>query len=225
MQIRRRGWHGVEQGWQRETLLVMSSSQMNALCSWRATVLNLIGQPAPLKPRPKHPAKVNVWAGISSRSPTNIIIFTGIMTATRFTDILDVGLVRFLAENYPDGRRFQQDNDPKHTSRYAQDYYARKGINWWKTPASSPDLNPIENVWGTMKAYLRNEYKPKTTTELKVAIRTFWKILKARKCQKYISHLQKVMPKVIDEAGGTFRFLVNSCMYLYMLILSIYMYI
>ena len=46
-----------------------------------------------------------------------------------------------------------QDNDPKHTSRYA------KHINWWKTPASSPDLNPIENVWHTMKEYLRSDYK------------------------------------------------------------------
>ena len=123
-----------------------------------------------------------------------------------YTDILDIGLVRFISEKYPDGHRFQQDNDPKHTSRFSQDYYTRKGINWWKTPASSPDLNPIENVWGSMKAYLRNEYKPKTTAELKQGIRIFWKTLTAQKCQKYIGHLQKVIPKVIEETGGPSRF-------------------
>ena len=53
------------------------------------------GQPAPLNPRPKHPAKVNVWGGISPKGCTNIVIFMGIMTATRYTDILDVGLVPF----------------------------------------------------------------------------------------------------------------------------------
>ena len=31
------------------------------------------------KPRPKHPPKVHVWAGISTRGATNICIFTGTM--------------------------------------------------------------------------------------------------------------------------------------------------
>ena len=85
-----------------------------------------------------------VRAGISSRGATNIIIFTGIMTATRYTDILDVGLVRFISEKYPDSHRFQQDNDQKDTSRYAQDNYARKGINWWKTPTNELKENEVK---------------------------------------------------------------------------------
>lgn len=32
-----------------------------------------------LKPTPKHPYKVHVWAGISKRGPTKIAIFSGIM--------------------------------------------------------------------------------------------------------------------------------------------------
>ena len=87
------------------------------------------------------------------------MIFTGIMNATIYIDILDSALVSFIDGHYLDGHRFQQDNDPKHTSRWAQDYFERKGINWWKTPASSPDLNPIENVWGSMKQYLKNLHK------------------------------------------------------------------
>ena len=45
----------------------------------------------------------------------------------------------------------------KHTSRSAQNYFEESGIYWWKTPASSTDLNPIENVWGSMKNHLRKE--------------------------------------------------------------------
>ena len=40
------------------------------------------GQPATLKPRPKHPTKVHVWAGISKKGATQIVIFEGIMDAT-----------------------------------------------------------------------------------------------------------------------------------------------
>jgi len=36
-----------------------------------------------LKQRPKHPAKVHIWGGISFRGATQIVIFTGIMNAVR----------------------------------------------------------------------------------------------------------------------------------------------
>ena len=75
--------------------------------------------------------------------------------------ILDGALVPFLARHYPTAHRFQQDNDPKHISRWAQNYFEENGINWWKTPASSPDLNPIENVCGSMKNHLRTNGEAK----------------------------------------------------------------
>ena len=55
-----------------------------------------------------------MWAGISSRGATNVVVFTGTLTATRYIDILEAVLVPFLEEVYPNGHRFQQDNDPKH---------------------------------------------------------------------------------------------------------------
>ena len=41
-------------------------------------------------------------------------------------------------------------------------------VNWWKSPAESPDLNPIEKVWGSMKTYLRDKHKPKKGQEIGV---------------------------------------------------------
>ncbi len=68
------------------------------------------------------------------------------MNATCSTDILDATLVPFIERHYPTSHHFQQDNDPKYTSRWAQNYFEEKRINRCKTLASSPDLNPIENV-------------------------------------------------------------------------------
>ena len=84
--------------------------------------------------------------GVSKQGATSVVIFTGVMNATKYTDILDAALVPFIEGHNPDGHRFQQDNDPKHISRWAQDYFRRKGINWRKTPLSSPDINPIGNI-------------------------------------------------------------------------------
>ena len=127
-------------------------------------------QPRTLKQRPKHPAKVHIWGGISWQGTTKIVIFTGIMNAIRYTDILSASLLPFIKECYPDGHRFQQDNDPKHTSKYVGKYFTQNGIVWWKTPPESPDINPIENVWGSMKQFLRSQYKPKNLDELKAGI-------------------------------------------------------
>ena len=77
-----------------------------------------IGKPAKMKPTVKHPLKVHVWAGISKRGATKILVFTGIMKKEFFVEeILKNTLLPFLTQTYPDGHRFQQDNDPKHKSK------------------------------------------------------------------------------------------------------------
>ena len=95
-----------------------------------------------------------------------------------------------------------QDNDPKHTSARVGLWFEDMGINWWKTPAESPDLNPIENMWHELKEYIRRVVKPKTKDELLAGILEFWETVDIAKCKKYIHHLRKVVPKIIQVNGG-----------------------
>lgn len=46
---------------------------------------------------------------------------------------------------------FQQDNAPCHTTREVYDFFDKKGIKTLDWPSQSPDLSPIENVWGLIK--------------------------------------------------------------------------
>ena len=67
------------------------------------------------------------------------------MNVELYIQILGECLVPFLESVYPNGHRFMQDNDPKHTSIRASTFFANHNINWWKTPPEIPDANPIEN--------------------------------------------------------------------------------
>ena len=87
-----------------------------------------------------------------------------------------------------------QDNNLKYTSRKVQDFLAEK-------PAESPNCNPIENVWHKLKEYIRREVKPRTKEQLVEGIHEFWATVDVQKCQKYIRHLRKVVPRVIELNG------------------------
>lgn len=161
------------------------------------------GQKPRPKPRPKHPTKVHVWAGISKKGATKVCIFEGIMAAPLYCEILERTLLPFIAEKFPSPNvhRFMQDNDPKHTSRAAQDFFSMSNISWWRTPPESPDMNPIENLWHELKEFIRREIKPKSKVELIKGIISFWDTVDIHKCCYYIDHLKKVLPKAIEVRG------------------------
>ncbi len=144
-----------------------------------------------------------MWAGISVLGCTGICIFSGIMKASLYVEILEQTLLPFIQEVFPDGHRFMQDNDPKHTSLRARKFLEDNNVKWWKTPPESPDANPIENLWHELKEFIRREIKPKNKQELVNGILSFWRTVTKEKCTKYIRHLRKVIPKIIELEGDT----------------------
>ena len=113
------------------------------------------------------------------------------MKAPLYIQILEQILLPFLRDVYPEGHRFMQDDDPKHTSRVAKEFFEQQNIHWWKTPAESPDANPIENLWHVLKEYNRRVTKPRTKDELVEGIKTFWSTADQNKCDIYVKYYQK----------------------------------
>ena len=178
-----------------------------SLEQFRRTCYRKVGEPARRKPKPKHPLKLHLWAGISRQGGAKICIFEGIMDADLYCNILKSHLVPFINAQLPN-HRFMQDNDPKHTSRAAKAFFEENGINWWPTPPESADLNPIENLWHELKYYLETKVKPRSKQELIDGIKKFWrKKVDVAKCARYIDHvLYKAIPAVVELLGAATKY-------------------
>ena len=87
---------------------------------------------------------------------------------------------------------FQHDNDPKHTARPPQAYLKDSGIGVLPWPAQSPDLSPIERIWGHLKVQIgRREKRPTSVHELWEVIMEEWEKMP----QPFIDNLYESMPK------------------------------
>ncbi len=60
---------------------------------------------------------------------------------------------------------------------------------------------PLRTFGHELKEYIRREVKPSTECELVDGMLELWKTVHATKCRKYIGHLKKVMPKVMEVQG------------------------
>ncbi len=158
------------------------------------------------------PKAIWVWGGISYAGATPLV----------FLKLPPKG--GFKAENYQEqvlrkvkgwgdsmkmkDWMFMEDGARVHTAKVNQHYRDQLGIKPFppkpaKWPASSPDLNPIENVWADMKHFIHQlpEY-PEDEETMKKQLRIFWKTMTPEKCRRFIENYEQRLKDVIDAGGG-----------------------
>ena len=79
----------------------------------------------------------------------------GRMDANQYVFILEDHMLPSLEESgIPEEVIFQQDNDPKHTSKKTKKWMKDNNITLLDWPAQSPDISPIEHQWVHLKREL-----------------------------------------------------------------------
>ena len=85
-----------------------------------------------------------VWGCFSWYGVASIFRITDTMTRFEYKNILEDIMLPYAKENLPLRWVFQQDNEPKHTSRCFKDWFREQKITLLDWPSQSPDLNPIK---------------------------------------------------------------------------------
>ncbi|MBW0561707.1 hypothetical protein O181_101422 [Austropuccinia psidii MF-1] len=66
------------------------------------------------------------------------------------------------------------DNPPIHTAQASTDWQDQHEIQKLDWQAHSPNFNPIQNLWKTMKSQISKLYQPQMVEELQHAIKAAW---------------------------------------------------
>jgi len=122
--------------------------------------------------------KLMIWSLISHNGVGPLLFIQGGMDAALYIEILQHHVLEHCIANIDENGHqhyYQDDGASCHDSQAVIDYCAEKGIQRPYWPANSPDMNPIEWVWGWMKNKLTaRRVKPRNIEELKTIITEIW---------------------------------------------------
>jgi len=139
------------------------------------------------------------WGGFAYRK------VQGKMDAEQYCEILDEGMVEsFEKLDMPENEwYFQQNNDPKHTSQRATQWFSDNNIQVLQWPAQSPDLNPIEHLWHHLKSKLQQYETPsKGVHELWERVEKEWNKISPEEFRTLIESMPRRVKAVIKANGG-----------------------
>jgi len=149
-----------------------------------------------------HGGSLMIWAAFGFNGKTPMCFITHKITAQNYVELLESVLVQFGEDKFGDTWIFQQDNAPIHTARLTKAFFKESQIPVLEWPARSPDLNPIENLWGILSQRVyANGKQFSTLKELKEAIMREWEKLDIQMLQNLVNSMPGRIVKVLNNKG------------------------
>jgi hypothetical protein len=187
-------------------------------------VWQLVGSQESGQPSYVRQGSLHVYAGITAWGKTPLVFASGTtlgaqrkyysakgtvlkgVGAAEFQEILEHKLVP-AAEDIFDAMgvpawQLLMDKAPAHAATSTQQWLQRNGVSvvqGW--PGNSPDLNPIENLWGWMKAKLYKK-KLQNVHQLKAALLDLWERVPVWMLSKLMASMDRRLADVVAQQGG-----------------------
>ncbi len=159
--------------------------------------------PCCLKSSVKFPQSVMIWAAMSSAGVGPLCF---LKSTVIYQEILEHFMLPSADKLYGDADFiFQQDLAPAHTAKGTKSWFNDHGVTVLDWPANSPDLNPIENLWGIVKRKMRDT-RPNNANELKATVKETWASIPPQQCHKLITSKPRRIEAVIKAKGAPTKY-------------------
>lgn len=144
------------------------------------------------------------WGWMSSMGPGELVEVGGKFNSHNYLDILRDVMLPTVRIVYPHEHiYFVQDNCAIHKARVVRNWLQTQEdvtiINW---PSKSPDLNPIENLWGQMilnwdSSDVRNK------NNLQELVTSTWELMRGREsCWNMVASMKSRLEQIIESNGA-----------------------
>jgi hypothetical protein len=153
--------------------------------------------------------KVTIWGMVTSVGVGHIVRIEGNLNKDLYVEILEddaLGSFHDLHLDYHD-YYFQQDNDPKHTSKVVQAWFQKNDVDLLPWPPNSPDINIAENLWDHLDRLIRaRQPQPKSEEDLWIALQEEWYRIDIQFIHKLYDSLPQRVAAVYHASGGNTRY-------------------
>ena len=147
---------------------------------------------------------VMVWGGFSTAGSTDLIFCKPKMTSIDYQDILADHLLPVAPLITSGDYIFMQDNAPIHRSTSTKSWLEANEVKTLDWPPLSPDLNPIENLWGYLSRKVYGNGRQFTSIPaLKAEIVKCWSEVTPELRTNLILSMKDRLIKVIQNRGGS----------------------
>ncbi len=158
--------------------------------------------PCCLKSSVKFTQSVMIWGAMSSAGVGPLCFLKSTVNAAIYQEILEHFMLPSADKLYGDADFiFQQDLAPAHTAKGTKSWFNDHGVTVLDWPANSPDLNPIENLWGIVKRKMRDT-RPNNADDLKATVKETWASIPPQQCHKLITSMPCRIEAVIKAKGA-----------------------